>query len=162
MTVNNLIVKLVYWNFGKCWVPFHCHHSQWEQWTIEKSGGRGSGRSVLAVRHDDDDDDDDESFHLRNWNTGQEFFNIWKYQKVFFKCIKLRSLTTKCSLASYSEHPMWEFLLLFRGYNQCIRSHTSWFTSPEGYIYIKKCTPCSSKFFLNINVNIYSVSLWTK
>ena len=27
-------------------------------WTIEKGGGRGSGRSVLAVRHDDDDDDD--------------------------------------------------------------------------------------------------------
>ena len=27
-----------------------------KQWTIEKGGGRGSGRSVLAVRHDDDDD----------------------------------------------------------------------------------------------------------
>ena len=30
-----------------------------EQWTIETGGERGSGRSVLAVRHDDDDDDDD-------------------------------------------------------------------------------------------------------
>ncbi len=25
-----------------------------ERWTIEKSGGRGSGRSVLAARHDND------------------------------------------------------------------------------------------------------------
>ena len=25
-----------------------------EQWTIEKGGERGSGRSMLAVRHDDD------------------------------------------------------------------------------------------------------------
>ena len=31
-----------------------------EQWTIETGGERGSGRSVLAVRHDDDDDDDDD------------------------------------------------------------------------------------------------------
>ena len=28
-----------------------------EQWTIETGGERGSGRSVLAVRHDDDGDD---------------------------------------------------------------------------------------------------------
>ena len=28
-----------------------------EQWTIEMDGGRRSGRSVLAVRHDNDDDD---------------------------------------------------------------------------------------------------------
>ena len=27
------------------------------QWTIEMGGVRGSGRSVLAARHDDDDDD---------------------------------------------------------------------------------------------------------
>ena len=26
-----------------------------ERWTIEKGGGRGSGRSVLMARHDDDD-----------------------------------------------------------------------------------------------------------
>ena len=31
-----------------------------EQWTIETGGKRGSGRSVLAARHDDDDDDDDD------------------------------------------------------------------------------------------------------
>ena len=30
------------------------------RWTIGKSGERGSGISVLAVRHDDDDDDDDD------------------------------------------------------------------------------------------------------
>ena len=28
------------------------------RWTIERSGERGSGISVLAARHDDDDDDD--------------------------------------------------------------------------------------------------------
>ena len=28
-----------------------------ERWTIEIGGERGSGRSVMAVRHDDDDDD---------------------------------------------------------------------------------------------------------
>ena len=28
-----------------------------EQWTIEMSGERESGRSMLAVWHDDDDDD---------------------------------------------------------------------------------------------------------
>ena len=31
-----------------------------EQWTIETDGEKGSGRSVLAARHDDDDDDDDD------------------------------------------------------------------------------------------------------
>ena len=30
-----------------------------ERWTIEKRGGKGSGRFVLAAWHDDDDDDDD-------------------------------------------------------------------------------------------------------
>ena len=30
-----------------------------EQWMIERGCERGSGRSVLAARHDDDDDDDD-------------------------------------------------------------------------------------------------------
>ena len=30
-----------------------------ERWTIKTGGGRESGRSVLAVRHDDDDDDDE-------------------------------------------------------------------------------------------------------
>ena len=27
-----------------------------KRWTIENGGGRGSGRSVQAARHDDDDD----------------------------------------------------------------------------------------------------------
>ena len=30
------------------------------RWTIERSGERGSGISVLPARHDDDDDDDDD------------------------------------------------------------------------------------------------------
>ena len=29
--------------------------TSWERWTVETGGKRGSGRSVLAVRHDDDD-----------------------------------------------------------------------------------------------------------
>ena len=29
-------------------------NTYWERWSIEKGGGRGSGRSVLAARHDDD------------------------------------------------------------------------------------------------------------
>ena len=33
-----------------------------EQWTIETGGVGGSGRSMLATRHDDDDDDDDEKY----------------------------------------------------------------------------------------------------
>ena len=28
-----------------------------KRWTIGRSGERGSGRSMLAARHDDDDDD---------------------------------------------------------------------------------------------------------
>ena len=31
-----------------------------ERWMIETLGERGSGKSMLAARHDDDDDDDDE------------------------------------------------------------------------------------------------------
>ena len=27
----------------------------WERWTIEKVGGKGSGKTMLAARHDDDD-----------------------------------------------------------------------------------------------------------
>ena len=32
-----------------------------KRWMIGRSGGRGSGISVLAAQHDDDDDDDEES-----------------------------------------------------------------------------------------------------
>ena len=32
-----------------------------KRWTIEKGGEKGSGISVLMVRHDDDDDDDSET-----------------------------------------------------------------------------------------------------
>ena len=38
---------------------------------LGRSGGRGSGISVLAARHDDDDDDDEEhpsGFELRELN----------------------------------------------------------------------------------------------
>ena len=31
--------------------------SSGERWTIETGGGRGSGRCVLAARHDDDNDE---------------------------------------------------------------------------------------------------------
>ena len=34
--------------------------TSWKQWTIEKGGGRGSGRSILIAWHDNDDDDDDD------------------------------------------------------------------------------------------------------
>ena len=30
-----------------------------ERWTIETGGEKGSGRSMLAARHDEDDDNDD-------------------------------------------------------------------------------------------------------
>ena len=40
---------------------------------IEKVGGRGSGRSMLAVQHDDDDDDDDDSW----WNIKYVIVNIY-------------------------------------------------------------------------------------
>ena len=36
-----------------------------KRWTIEKGGGKGSGRYMLMARHDDDDDDDD-SFNVKN------------------------------------------------------------------------------------------------
>ena len=45
------------------------------QWTIGRSGERGSGISVLPARYDDDDDDDDERwfefriFFLLDWLT---------------------------------------------------------------------------------------------
>ena len=38
-----------------------------EQCTIETGGERGSGRSMLAARHDDDDDDDDDDMY--KWST---------------------------------------------------------------------------------------------
>ena len=39
-----------------------------ERWTIETSGERGPGKSVLVARHDDDDANDDPYFRdLRNW-----------------------------------------------------------------------------------------------
>ena len=59
------------------------------QWTLGRSGERGSVISVLAARHDDDDDDDDDEF---NWGFLQlldtvaalpgtlvisNFFNDW-------------------------------------------------------------------------------------
>ena len=33
------------------------------RWTMEKSGERGSGISVLVAWHDDDDDDDDDDIY---------------------------------------------------------------------------------------------------
>ena len=38
------------------WTPSHGQAKVGrERWTIEKGGGRGSGRSTLVARHDDDD-----------------------------------------------------------------------------------------------------------
>ena len=36
----------------------------WERWMIEAGVKRGSGRSMLAARHDDDDDD---SYIIKNY-----------------------------------------------------------------------------------------------
>ena len=38
-----------------------------KRWTMERGGGRGSGRTVLMVRHNDDDvdDDDDDCFYMQ-------------------------------------------------------------------------------------------------
>ena len=38
----------------------------WEQWMIETGDERGSGRSMLAARHDDDDDDDKKDLALND------------------------------------------------------------------------------------------------
>ena len=80
-----------------------------ERWTIEMSGERGSGRFVLAVRHDDDDDDDDDdedSLSLKNknckifrkpkYNTANGFvFKRWNVH------VWLRYFTTKANLHNF-------------------------------------------------------------
>ena len=38
----------------------------WRQWTIGRDGERGSGISVLIVRHDDDDDESKFIFYANN------------------------------------------------------------------------------------------------
>ena len=45
-------------------VPIQCMawKTSQERWTIETGGEKGSGRSMLATRHDDDNDDDDNIF----------------------------------------------------------------------------------------------------
>ena len=50
--------------------------TSWEWWTIETGGERGSGRSMLAVRHDDDND------LFNSISTPYELFNI----KIGFIC----------------------------------------------------------------------------
>ena len=45
--------------------------TSWGRWTIETGGERGSGRFVLAVRHDDDEDDDD-GFQNNREDTAME------------------------------------------------------------------------------------------
>ena len=37
------------------------------RWTIERSGERGSGISVLSARYDDDDDDDDDIYSFNRF-----------------------------------------------------------------------------------------------
>ena len=51
-----------------------------KRWTIGESGERGSGISVLAVRHDDDDDDDDaQNSSLKNDIT--EITKEWMFKQ---------------------------------------------------------------------------------
>ena len=38
--------------------------TSWKQWMIEKGDKKGSGISVMVVRHDDEDDDDDQLYLL--------------------------------------------------------------------------------------------------
>ena len=38
----------------------------WKRWMIGRSGGRGSGISVLAARHDDDDDEEEDIYIWTN------------------------------------------------------------------------------------------------
>ena len=47
-------------------------------WTIEKSGERGSGISVLPARHDDDDDD----IYIQEVNWFIKFINIL-YEQIY-------------------------------------------------------------------------------
>ena len=66
-----------------------------ERWTIEKDGEKGSGRSVLAARHDDDDDDIDlltniAIFHLR-FLAAFTYLLVHEYT---FSLTKLHSYTT--------------------------------------------------------------------
>ena len=46
-----------------------------ERWTIEKGGGRGLGRSALAVQYNDDDDDDDKQYLIAK-KIGSNFVNF--------------------------------------------------------------------------------------
>ena len=47
-----------------------------KQWTMETGGERGSGRSVLAARHDDDDD-----VWLSNRTQSQAMLNVSAHQQ---------------------------------------------------------------------------------
>ena len=62
-----------------------------KRWTTEKSGRRGSGRSVLMVRHDDDDDDDILWIGLIRLmvNFFMSFFFVFDFAFVFFVWIAL-------------------------------------------------------------------------
>ena len=50
-----------------------------ERWMIEMGGERGSGRSVLAARHDDDDDDDDDKY--------TQIYSIHRWIRFQFLCL---------------------------------------------------------------------------
>ena len=56
--------------------------------TIEKGGGRGSGRSVLMARHDDDDDDDFQTIQFSintQFNCQKHFyFKLFSLIKQFY------------------------------------------------------------------------------
>ena len=53
------------------------------RWTIERSGEKGSGISLLAARHDDDDDDD-----CKVWSSGRDSVNrAYVKVRLEFMCV---------------------------------------------------------------------------
>ena len=84
-----------------------------ERWTIEMSGERGSGRSVLAARHDDDDIYIRVELGVMAWKGILHSLQLQNW-----------SLTTKCWLISYLRHPNFvgRVLHLYREYSQHILS----------------------------------------
>ena len=52
-----------------------------KQWTIGRSGERGSGISVLAAWHDDDDDDEEKKERNRQRDRQTEIFKYTSWRK---------------------------------------------------------------------------------
>ena len=61
----------------------------WERWTIETGGGRRSGRSVLALRHEDDDHSS-----LVSWPGPDDLFlsqNVREFIRILF-CVSFSNM----------------------------------------------------------------------